>query len=300
METDKALEKLEEEFKLMKGELKETISSVRDYLLNTELPASEYANIMAALGTAGNQQMEVKGDFSLPKDQGEPMEEVIEEEIPDPESELTTEEAEPESESPTDEQAEEGLGQDSETPPEDLAEEGAEAESELPPEEEQHMETQTKIVEEAGQSPPEVNLLSNLIHWVAKAKNEIGTEQLPTFLEVYGLSGHLSPELKDIILNLANIASEPTDMDSAGVWGQLILSLHGILTGGDAPLHPVRPFWADAKDEINPGETETEEDKPKDQPLKLKLVLSNSNGKEQEYSIDLNPTVEEKGLRGIS
>ena len=39
--TDKRVETLEDEFKLLKGELKETLSSVRDYLVNSELPASE-------------------------------------------------------------------------------------------------------------------------------------------------------------------------------------------------------------------------------------------------------------------
>ena len=48
VETNKVVETLEDEFKLIKGELKETLGSVRDYLLNSELPASEYAQIMKA------------------------------------------------------------------------------------------------------------------------------------------------------------------------------------------------------------------------------------------------------------
>jgi len=41
MEDTKKIETLEEEAKLLKGELKQSIASVRDYLLNMELPSSE-------------------------------------------------------------------------------------------------------------------------------------------------------------------------------------------------------------------------------------------------------------------
>ena len=127
-----------------------------------------------------------------------------------------------------------------------------------------------KINAEASQSIPKVNLLANLINWVAKAKKEIGYEQMPIFLEVYGISGHLSPELKEVILHLADITSEqPENTNTAEVWSQSMLSLHGILTGGDAPLYPLKPSWNDGDSEIQPSEdevTEAEVDKPKDMP----------------------------------
>jgi hypothetical protein len=156
-----------------------------------------------------------------------------------------------------------------------------------------------KINADVSQSTPKVNLLSNLIQWVAKAKSEIGNEQLPAFLEIYGISGHLSPELKEVILHLADITSEqPKDNNATEIWGQAMLSLHGILTGGDAPLHPVKLFWDDDNSEIESNEAETieaEADKPKETPLKLKLVFPNGDGKSKEFCIDLKSEVDNKG-----
>ena len=142
--------------------------------------------------------------------------------------------------------------------------------------------------EEVDQSTPRVNLLSNLIRWVANAKKEVGAEQLTTFLEVYGISGHLSPELKEVILHLVEI-TEPgsADASAADIWSRLILELHGILTGGDAPLHIVKPSWAD--DESGAETEDKPEEKPGDKPLKLKLMLTDGGGTGREFSIDLNP-----------
>ena len=53
MEDDKRVETLEEEFKLIKGELKQTLAGVRDYLMESGLPDSEYSTIMAAMMGGG-------------------------------------------------------------------------------------------------------------------------------------------------------------------------------------------------------------------------------------------------------
>ena len=63
MESDKKLETLEEELKLMKGELKQSLASVRDYLLNMELPSSEFSTILAALGDGDSQKITMKGSL---------------------------------------------------------------------------------------------------------------------------------------------------------------------------------------------------------------------------------------------
>ena len=113
---------------------------------------------------------------------------------------------------------------------------------------------------------------------------------MTTFLEVYGISGHLSPELKEVILHLVEITEQQaTDANAAEIWSQLTLELHGILTGGDAPLHLVKPLWSDDESEALPNETEAEEDKPKYKPIKLKLVFPNDDGTEREFNIDLSP-----------
>jgi hypothetical protein len=350
MANEKNLDTLEEELKLMKGELKQSLASVRDYLLNMELPSSEFATVIAALGGDGEQKMTMKGSFSAPPDSGlggpateEKEEPASHEEYEEPASdeayeEPLDEELEPESELPEEEEdlinPDEPLGSRSESSPEDgltddyedlgpedglfaNEEEGEEGEagetgetadnyeqdaafipeSELAEEEEQPMEYE-RINVEVSQSTPKVNLLANLTNWVAKAKKEIGYEQLPVFLEVYGISGHLSSELKEVILHLAEISLEkPEDTSTAEIWSQAMLSLHGILTGGNAPLYPLKPSWHDGS-EMPPGEDEvieTEVEKVKDMPIKLKLVFPNGDGKGKEYCINLTPEADNNG-----
>jgi hypothetical protein len=73
-------------------------------------------------------------------------------------------------------------------------------------------------------SIPRVNMLANLINWVSRAKQEIGSDQLSVFLEVYGISGHLSPELKDIIMHLAEITGDKSPANSsAGIWSESLI-----------------------------------------------------------------------------
>jgi hypothetical protein len=317
MEANKKLEALEEELKLMKGELKQTLASVRDYLLNMELPSSEFATILAALGDGDNQKLTMKGVLNSDKDaeSGEStLGEKDELSLEEPESELNPEEEdlisqeEPfgtESElSPEDEliDEDENLEPEAELLPEEEAVETDEQDESFMPEsgllteEEQQME-QENINAEVSQSIPKVNLLANLVNWVSKAKKEIGPDQMPVFLEVYGISGHLSPELKEVILHLADITSEQSeDANKAEIWSQAMLSLHGILTGGEAPLYPILPSWNDGSSEIEPSEDDAiEKDESEDMPVKLKLVFPNGDGKSKEFCIDLTPETDKGG-----
>jgi hypothetical protein len=343
MAEDKRLDTLQDEIKLLKGELKNSLSSVRDYLLNMELPSSEFSTILAALSGENNPGQKISLDNSMgnPKtdvpdalagggegegvsdelppddedliDVGGPEEEMTdelgdetalgeeaglgagddmlsEEEELNPEDELASEE-EPlnqEEELLPEEEMVQEEEEDTDAPVED--EEEMTPESELSAEEEQIMESDGSTAE-VNRGIPKVNMLANLINWAARAKQEIGCEQLATFLDVYGVSGHLTPELKEIILHLAEITKDnPDALTDADIWAQSMLSLHGILTGGDAPLHPVIPSWEDSSGESVPSEEEIiEVDKSKDKPVKLKLVFPNGNGKDKEFCIDLTP-----------
>jgi hypothetical protein len=303
MENDKKkLETMEEELKLLKGELKQSLSSVRDFLLNMELPTSEFADVLEALGDSDKQKMDLDGKLTDKPPKVEPKAEAekaapegIREEPLETEPELPVEDLvggdeklNPEDELFAEEEPE-LIDEHGET---DEADETLVPEAELPLEEEQPM-LQEKI-DTQEQSTPKVNLLANLVHWVARAKREIGSEQLPAFLELYGVSGNLSPELKELILHMAEIALETTeDGNSAETWSQAMLSLHGILTGAETPLYDVAPLWnkeGQAKpEEAKPAE-EPAEKKQKEMPVKLKLVFPGDDGKGKEFCLELKPT----------
>jgi hypothetical protein len=337
MAEDKRLDTLQEEIKLMKGELKQSLASVRDYLLNMELPSSEISNILSALGDEG-EKVTMKGSLDTPKEQKPPeppvdalteTEESLEDEAlpegddlldlednPDEEEEQTNPEDSLTSEddglspsdnvsSPEDELSApednidapedtsyvpEETFEDKEDEPESFEPDSLEPEmssdDEQPMQEEQPM-LQDKTTEDMTLSVPKVNMLANLINWVARANKEIGRDQIPTFLEVYGISGHLSPELKDVIIHLSEITEEDTEASSSTeIWSQSMLLLHGILTGGDAPLHPAIPSWNNEEKAIDEEEI-IEVDKSKEKPFKLKLILPNEDGEEKEFCINL-------------
>ena len=167
--------------------------------------------------------------------------------------------------------------------------------AERPMQEEQSM-PYDKTDNDANLSVPKVNMLANLINWVARANREIGRDQIPTFLEVYGISGYLSPELKDVIIHLSEITEEDSEASSSTeIWSQSMLLLHGILTGGEAPLHPIMPSWNN--DDNNGSEEEIiEVDKAKDKSVKIKFVLPDADGEEKEFCINLTP--EADGSKG--
>jgi hypothetical protein len=204
MDTEKRLQAIEKELKLLKVELKQTLASVRDTLLNTDLTAYGASTKPSKPDNGGSRPENMEDAFPLPaKDKTKAGSEKkpaaeVETEI---EIEETPEEAEPLMAIP-----------------------------ELPLEEE--LMEYKKISPELDKSVPGVNLLANLISWSAIARKEIGDEQLPTLLEVYGISGNLSPEMKDVILNLAEITSKKSgENNPAESWSNSMLALHGILTG---------------------------------------------------------------------
>lgn len=336
MEDEKRLEILQDEIKLLKGELKNSLASVRDYLLNMELPSSEFTTILAALhgdtpkmatgaeiSSQGADLSEPDFDMEKPVDEG-----LTDESTPPAEDENLLDFEGPQEEKPlpklpNEDQFEDLMPQDSMLPEEEISEEIPEeetaAEDSLQPEDEaveteeeeeipeeiEEAETAEEPVpleeiqfadyapslDEDDQGIPKVNLLANLISWVSKAKQDIGVEELPTFLEVYGISGHLTPELKDVIIRLSEIAKEHSnDAEYSEIWSQSMLSLHGILTGGEAPLNPATPSWVDGTDaDLSFGDEIIEVDKNRDKSARLKLVLPTETGDEKEFSIDLTP-----------
>src|SRR4030043_204590 len=71
MAEDQRLVTLSEEIKLLKGELKNSLASVRDYLLNMELPSSEFSTILAALSGDGSGSQKITMDGSVSNTKGD-------------------------------------------------------------------------------------------------------------------------------------------------------------------------------------------------------------------------------------
>jgi hypothetical protein len=228
MDSEKKLRTIEDELALLKGDLKETLSSVRDYLLNvdpvggdnTPLPPEnknkEKAEIQKPVDNSSdtNEESQALDDGDMETDVEPEMEEFFESEEPLIAS----------IDLPYESQPDEYSGHD----------------------------------KAPSQSVPSVSFLANLINWVSVARREIGDEQLPAFLEVYGISGYLSQEMKNIILHLSKITSEkPGEKTTAETWSNSILSLHSILTGYETSLSPGIPRW-DGDEEV----PEALEDKP--------------------------------------
>ncbi len=307
MEVNQRVEVLEKEFKLIKGELKGTLASVRDYLMSFKLPPPGDSKLLSALDADDKQTVVISGAMSHSSD------------VSYAESPKVVKDAGGGSVAQPGKPSEGGAGQAAESVArhpggEDLpsVEEvetaepsvdygGGEAgpgriKREAPERFDDRDMLEERLRQETAQSTPRVNLLSNIIRWVAYAKREIGEEQLASFLEVYGISGHLSPELQEVILHLMEI-TEPNsgETSSAEAWSRLILELHGILTGGDAPDYVVRPLWNSGTEELLPDEAEAADEVPKEtaeeKTLKLKLVFTNADGSEKEVNVDLSPEV---------
>src|SRR3989304_3150481 len=75
---DNKLTALQDEIKLLKGEVKQSLASVRDYLLNMELPSAEISTILQALGADGEQKVSMKGSFEMPEKPQESIEQTEE------------------------------------------------------------------------------------------------------------------------------------------------------------------------------------------------------------------------------
>jgi len=148
----------------------------------------------------------------MPSGEAPPLEKMPSEEAPPLEDmdSLTPEASQPSEEQPEEKQLE------------------AVAEKELP-----KVSKEEKMMEKASGSILQANQLPNLIRWVSAAKREIGSAQLPTFLEAYSVRGQLSSEMKEVILHLSAVVSEQSaDASPADIWSRLTLELHGILSDG--------------------------------------------------------------------
>jgi hypothetical protein len=316
MEIETKLQALEGEFKLMKGELKQALTDVRDFLVTFPAPTinesvfERFHEMQTGMGGGGSPP-------ETPRERPQEPEDTVSAEMEIPEEEEETEEPE------TQETSKDEL---EETPENELEEEPSEAETgeELPPE------------DNISSNPATgVNVLTNLIRWVLVAKQELGNGQLTALLDIYGQqatlppqtrqlilqlsevidipkesfrssdflaraireqlsslletranSCQISPELKDSILGMVGMMAELPDKP-ADVWSRLILELHGILSCGS-----LVPVSAQSKSEqtIILSKRVRPKQKAKDQkkPMKLKLIMPVGKGIERELVFQLD------------
>jgi hypothetical protein len=370
MSADDRVKVLEGEFKLIKSELRQTLGSVRDFLLDLKIPQiQEEAIKQAQQNDVQNDQSGGGNGASGEADQSSQPESADEsglsgfESLPEPVQDAPAALELPEIplESPVAEEQENAS--DGLNLLEDLDNDDSGITSgEMPGE--QEPEDPVSKVEEAHNMKPDVmesttqqvNLLANLIRWVSAAKKDIGVAQLSVFLDVYATTGNLAQETKETILHLAEVATDPaietgttektgmvteeiaicmeinalagqlppeykekirrlTELvlrqtvyaNKADIWSQLLLELHGILTGGGTTLQPLGLLKNQVKEEgeetqaeldgeqgaESTGEGELDEQPEIEEvpisksvkPARLRLVLPSNNGVEQELDL---------------
>jgi hypothetical protein len=361
MSADDRVKVLENEFKLIKSELRQTLGSVRDFLLDLKIPQIQE---VAAKEAERHEQLPIGGGGGGGSSSGGSSDQIgsqgsIPESYPsgfEPQPSLPEMGAPVEDltnlplESPLSE--EEPLCDSVDMPEDQYSEDTGITAGDMPGEKE----PEGPAAERGAQNPqagvPQVNLLANLIRWASAARKDIGLAQLPTFLDVYATTGNLSQETRDTILNLAEVATDPVDekpdnknvmvteeialcmeinslagqlppeykeklrrltdlilrqsvyANKADVWSQLLLELHGILTGGGRSLQPLvvnKDTWKEDTEEDRveiPEESACEEEsagavneveeisKPRRaKPARLRLVLPVDGGAEQELDL---------------
>ena len=102
-----------------------------------------------------------------------------------------------------------------------------------------------------------VNLIANLMRWVATTLECLGMERLDTLMDLYLQSGHYSPGLKDLVSYLVRMQGDVSEEERGALLGQsaaqrsndLMLQLHGILTAHCTPPQIPRVRWDDHRND---------------------------------------------------
>jgi hypothetical protein len=257
MATEDRVKVLEGEFKLIKSELRQTLGSVRDFLLDLKLPPMQEEpgtvkendslvnNPEAAekpKDKSGNGDNGDNGDYSNSGNNGFGDDEMPQSQDPMPDfsslgqppegqaaetNETSKEEPASEALPPLDFDSDEDGLSSGDIPGQTKGKNRSVDENEADgADAEEADDSKKEVREDKGGScrptTPQVNMLANIIRWVSMAKKEIGSAQLPVFLDVYATTGSLNPEMKEIILHLADVATNPALADETPENGQVI------------------------------------------------------------------------------
>ena len=243
MDNDVRLEALEGEFKLLKSELKQTLSSVRDFLLDFKLPpvVEEAEPIQEVLTTTDQDSAKSTpqepvsptpdyggygggdngsgvnsgGDNDGDGDHSGRPDNSYSEPEPEMSAPVAAQDEITHMEDDLDDIDDADTGISSGDMPSDIVEEEEEAQETAP------AALPALAATAYAPSTPPVNLLANLIRWAAEAMQEIGAAQLPVFLDVYATSGNLTEEMKQNILHLAEVTADPAALETAAGSGKV-------------------------------------------------------------------------------
>jgi hypothetical protein len=240
MAVDDQVKVLEDEFKLIKSELRQTLVSVRDFLLDLKLPPMQEEESLPVqpVAISNNDEPEPESEVPPSNDQPDPSQaggngdmggsnNGDQSQVQD-----NAQDSAPQNDNPIEEEyggagcdeiedlnnEDKGVADNtddtgmtsgdipSEKTPEDKIEK---------PEEASQLNSKDSI-QEVISADSQINLLANLIRWVSTAKKEIGNVQLAAFLDVYAIGGNMSDEVKDVILHLAEVATDPVSEPPEG------------------------------------------------------------------------------------
>ena len=225
MAVDDQVKVLEDEFKLIKSELRQTLVSVRDFLMDLKLPpmqeeptappeeipvANNQASEPLASGNQNNSpQSNGNGGGTTPganNPMPQPQNQDVQDIVPKMDEPIEEESNNMEIEDLQDldiEDPEDNGMTSGEIPSDKKAEDKIEKPDAVP------QPNGKDRIPVAGSADSQVNLLANLVRWVSTAVREIGKEQLTAFLDVYAVGGNMSEELKGVILHLAEVVADP-------------------------------------------------------------------------------------------
>jgi hypothetical protein len=216
---------LEDEFKLIKSELRQTLVSVRYFLMDLKLPPMQeepaappeeipVANNQAPEPLAsGNQNNSPKSNGNgggttpgannpMPQPQNQDVQDIVPKMDEPIEEESNNMEIEDLQDLDIEDPEDNGMTS-GEIPSDKKAEDKIEKPDAVP------QPNGKDRIPVAGSADSQVNLLANLVRWVSTAVREIGKEQLTAFLDVYAVGGNMSEELKGVILHLAEVVADP-------------------------------------------------------------------------------------------
>ncbi len=219
MEIEHRIKNLEDDSKLLKGELKATMSNIRDFLSGMRVPE----DLTWDDGEKKNAELPEE-----PADDADAKEEINGETQESSRDEAT----EGDAQNQADDFEPDGatlVGGGGGVPPAQSGPEPDlfsgllnkpgnkgphETEEDIPAATEETSEKEEQI-RASTSSKGNVNPLISLIRWVETAKRELGRDQLPALLDVYSVVGPQPTHLKEIILKLADLMTEPAGADSA-------------------------------------------------------------------------------------